>query len=131
MDNQTKTSQTILFIEDEATLHKTFEDALTKEGYTLISALDGETGVRLAKEKKPDLILLDLILPGINGIEVLRELKNIPETQHIPVIVLSNSEDMESIQAAIDLGAQTYLVKINYKLEEVIQKIRDALQSAE
>src|SRR3989344_4326189 len=118
----------ILFIEDEAAIHKTFTDALARDDYEIISALDGEIGLRLAKEKKPDLILLDLILPKMDGFEVLKALKADEETKRIPVIVLTNLEQMEDIQKAIDLGARTYLVKSNYDLKEVVDKIKKATE---
>ena len=72
--------KTILFIEDESALQKTFGEILKQEGYEMISALDGEVGLRLAKDKKPDLILLDLILPRIHGFEVLKKLIEHPKT---------------------------------------------------
>ncbi|MBI2098662.1 MAG: response regulator [Candidatus Wildermuthbacteria bacterium] len=120
----------ILFIEDEPAIHKTLSDALEKEEYEIISALDGEIGLRLAKEKTPDLILLDLVLPKIDGFEVLKSLKANTETERIPVIVLTNLEQMEDIQKAIDLGARTYLVKSNYDLKEVVDKIKKATEEA-
>lgn len=122
------TMKKILFIEDEAAIHKTLSDALEKEEYEIISALDGEIGLRLAKEKAPDLILLDLVLPKIDGFEVLKSLKANTETERIPVIVLTNLEQMEDIQKAIDLGARTYLVKSNYDLKEVVDKIKKATE---
>lgn len=118
----------ILFIEDESALQKTFGDILGQEGYEMISALDGETGLKLAKHKKPDLILLDLILPKMHGIEVLKALKEDEETKDIPVIVLTNLENINDIEKTIELGATTYLVKANYSLEEVVEKIKKALQ---
>jgi len=123
-----KIMKKILFIEDESALQKTFRDILEKEGYQMISALDGESGLRLAKSEKPDLILLDLILPRKDGFEVLKELKEDEATKEIPVIVLTNLEDVESIEKAIGLGATTYLVKAQYTLEEVIQKVKKAIK---
>ncbi len=120
--------KTILFIEDESILQKTFEKIFKKEGYKMISALNGEIGLRLAQLKKPDLILLDLILPKINGFEVLRKLKENKKTKDIPVIVLTNLEEMADIDRAIELGARTYLVKANYSLEEVLEKTKEALE---
>jgi len=122
-------AKTILFIEDESALQKTFGDILGKESYDMISALDGETGLRLAKSKKPDLILLDLILPKVHGFEVLKELKSDPETKDIPIIVLTNSEAIEDVNKAIELGAKTYLVKTQYNLEEVLEKVKKAIEN--
>lgn len=122
--------KTILFVEDESTVHKTLSDALEKEEYRIISALDGEIGLRLAKEKKPNLILLDLVLPKMDGFEVLGALKADEATKDIPVIVLTNLEQMEDIQKAIDLGAKTYLVKSNYELAEVVDMVKKAIAEA-
>ena len=117
----------ILFIEDESALQKTLSDYLKKEGYEVISALDGESGLRLAQTQKPDLILLDLILPKMDGFEVLRKLMENPETKEIPVIILTNLERMEDIGRALELGAKTYLVKANYTLKEVTEKVKQTL----
>ena len=117
----------ILFVEDESALQKTLGEILHQEGYEMISALDGETGLRLAKEKKPDLILLDLILPKIHGLDVLKKIKEDPEIKEIPIIVLTNLEGARDINKAIELGAKTYLVKAQYSLEEVLGKIKKAL----
>jgi len=119
--------KTILFIEDESALQKTFGDILKQEGYEMISALDGEVGLRLAKEKKPDLILLDLILPRVHGFDVLKKLKEDKETKEIPVIVLTNLEGIGDVDKALEMGATTYLVKAQYSLEEVVDKIKKAL----
>jgi len=119
--------KTILFVEDESVLQKTFGEVLKQEGYEVISALDGQIGLRLAKEKNPDLILLDLILPKVHGFDVLKKLKEDKETQEIPVIVLTNLEGIGDVDKALELGATTYLVKAQYTLEEVVEKIKKAL----
>lgn len=116
--------KTILFIEDESALQKTLGEILGQEGFEIISALDGDAGLKIAKAKNPDLILLDLILPKMHGFEVLKKLKAAPETKLIPVIVLTNLERMEDLEKALELGATTYLVKANYTLEEVITKVK-------
>ena len=121
--------KTILFVEDEMALQKTFKDVLEEEGYEIITALDGEVGLKLTKEKKPDLILLDLILPKLDGFEFLEKMKADPEIKNIPVIILTNLERAEDIERALELGATTYLVKANYSLKEVIEKVRKILES--
>lgn len=117
----------ILIIEDEPTLHKALTEFLTEENFSVFSALDGEIGVALAKKEKPDLILLDIILPKKDGYEVLEELKGNEETKRIPVMLLTNLESPEDIDRAFEKGASTYLVKSNYKLEEVVGKIKETL----
>ena len=119
--------KTILFIEDESALQKTLGDFLREEGFKVISALNGEDGLRLAKFKKPDLILLDLILPKMDGFALLKTLKRENSTKKIPIIVLTNLERIEDIDKAISLGATTYLVKANYSLKEVAEKVKQAL----
>jgi len=119
--------KSILFIEDESALQKTFGDLLGTKGYRLISALDGEIGLALAKKEKPDLILLDIVLPKVNGLEVLGKLKDDPETKAIPIVILTNLEGINNVGKALELGATTYLVKAQYSLDEVIEKIEKAL----
>lgn len=118
----------ILFIEDEVAIQRTLGDALRKKGYEVRSALDGEAGLNLAKEEKPDLILLDLILPKKHGLEVLGELRQSEKTKNIPVIILTNLENIGEVEKAIELGATIYLVKANYTLDEVVQKVEKALK---
>ncbi|QQG42776.1 MAG: response regulator [Candidatus Giovannonibacteria bacterium] len=113
----------ILFIEDEESLQKAMGDMLESKGYSALRAVDGESGLAAARREAPDLILLDLILPKKNGFEVLEELKKDPSTKSIPVIVLTNLEGSAEVERALSLGATTYLVKANYKLDELLAKI--------
>ncbi|MBU1102857.1 response regulator [Patescibacteria group bacterium] len=117
--------KTILIVEDEPTLQKTLSVALQQGGYEIKNALDGEVGLALAKEIKPDLILLDLIMPKMDGFEVLGELQKEEGTKDIPVIILTNLESSQDIERALVLGAKTYLVKANYDLKDVIQKVKE------
>jgi len=120
--------QRILIVEDEPTLQKTLSFALERAGYEIKGALDGEIGLRLAKEIKPDLILLDLILPKMDGFEVLEEIKKDENIKDIPVIILTNLESSQDIEKALVLGAKTYLVKANYDLKDVIQKVKENIK---
>lgn len=120
--------KTILFVEDEPTLQKLVGRFLEKEGYQVISALNGETGLNLSRKMNPDLILLDLILPKKDGFEVLEELKRDDQTKDIPVIILTNLESSNDVEKALSLGATTYLVKANYELAEVVKKIKETLK---
>ncbi len=118
----------ILFVEDEPSLQKTVSEILTQEGFKMLSALDGEEGLKLIKKEKPDLILLDLILPKKDGFEVLKEIKEDKETKDIPVIVLTNLEGVGDVEKALSLGAATYLVKASYELEDIVIKVKQALK---
>ncbi len=93
----------------------------------MISALDGEIGLRLAKTKKPDLILLDLILPKVHGFDVLKELKKDETMKTIPVVVLTNLEGIKDVDLALEMGAKAYLIKTQYTLEEVVEKVKKTL----
>lgn len=119
--------QKILAIEDETRLQKMFEEIFKQEGFELFSANDGVSGLKLAEEKMPDIILLDLILPKKNGFEVLKELKDNPRLAKIPVIVLTNLEGARDIEKALSLGAHTYLVKANYSLDDILKKVKEVL----
>ena len=113
----------ILFVEDEEALQRAMGDTLESGGYTVLKALDGEAGLAMAKKELPDLILLDLILPKKNGFEILEDLKKDASVKNIPVIVLTNLEGSAEVERALSLGATTYLVKANYKLDELLGKI--------
>ncbi|MCK5084998.1 MAG: response regulator [Candidatus Pacebacteria bacterium] len=121
MDNKKK----ILVVEDEATLQKALNDVLVQEGYNVLSALDGMLGLDLALKEKPDLILLDVILPKMDGFEVLKKLRE--NDSQIPIIILTNLSDISDIQKALDLGATTYLVKADFHLDDVLKKIKETL----
>lgn len=118
----------ILIIEDEATLQKAMTDYLTMENFDILSALDGEKGLELARTSNPDLILLDIILPKKDGYEVLEELKKDDKTKNIPVVLLTNLESPEDIEKAFAKGASTYLIKSDYKLEDIAKKIKEMLK---
>jgi len=108
----------ILFIEDEEALQRTMGEMLEQNSYSILKALDGEAGLKMAKKELPD-----LILPKKNGFEVLEELKKDSATKNIPVAVLTNLEGSAEVERALALGATTYLVKANYKPDELLAKI--------
>jgi DNA-binding response OmpR family regulator len=118
----------ILLIEDESVLQKALGSALKEQNYEIANAFDGEKGLNIAISQIPDLIILDLILPKKEGFEVLRALKESPETKKIPVIILTNIERIEDIEKALALGAAAYLIKTQYKLEEIVQKVKGILK---
>lgn len=119
---------TILIVEDERHLQTILSDLLKDEGYNVLSAYDGEEALNILSKQSPDLVLLDLILPKKDGFEVLKAMKEDSKIKGIPVIVLTNLEGSSDIEKALDLGAETYLVKANYKLEEILDKIKKAIK---
>lgn len=119
----------ILFIEDEKHLQDILSRALAREGFEVVQAFDGERGTQLAVDSRPDLIILDLIVPKKDGFAVLEDLKSNPDTSRIPVIVLTNLERSEDVERALAMGALTYLVKTDYELKEIVEKVKKALMS--
>jgi DNA-binding response OmpR family regulator len=122
-----KKKKKILMIEDDRFLRKVYKDKLKREGFEFSEATTGEEGLNKAIFEKPDLILLDLILPRKSGFDLLIELKKNPETEKIPVIVLSNLGQESDIKKGLSLGASDYLVKTEISLSEVVEKIKEQI----
>jgi len=120
--------KTILIIEDDKFLRELIAQKLTKEGYKMSEAVDGEEGIKKVKEEKPDLVLLDLILPGIDGFEVLSKMKDDPSLSQIPVIILSNLGQKDDVERGLKLGAVDYLIKAHFTPGEIIEKIKNVLK---
>ncbi len=121
-------AQKILIIEDDKFLRELIVQKLNKEGFNVSEAIDGEEGIKKTKEEKPDLVLLDLILPGIDGFEVLSQMKKDSSLSSIPVIILSNLGQKEDIEKGLKLGAVDYLIKAHFTPGEIIEKIKVALK---
>jgi DNA-binding response OmpR family regulator len=118
----------ILIIEDDKFLRELISRKLSGEGFGVAEAVDGEEGVKKIKEENPDLVLLDLILPGIDGFEVLSKAKEDPKTSSIPIIILSNLGQKEEIEKGLKLGAVDYLIKAHFTPGEIIEKIKNVLK---
>jgi len=117
----------ILLIEDDKFLRELMNKKLLTLGYEVVSAADGESGLVMIKESKPDVVLLDLILPGINGFEVLEKAKQDPEIANIPVVILSNLGQGEDIEKGLALGAKDFLVKAHFTPQEIVNKLKNIL----
>ncbi len=117
----------ILIVEDDRSLQNALVEMIGRENFEVTSAFDGEEAMEKLKEEKPDLILLDIILPKKNGYEVLEEIKKGEEIKNIPVLILTNLEDIDDVQKALDLGATTFMVKSDFSLKDVLEKIKVAL----
>lgn len=118
----------ILIVEDDKFLRELISQKLTKEEYDISEAVDGEEGIKKIKEEKPELVLLDLILPGIDGFEVLSRMKEDPSVSSIPVIILSNLGQKEDVEKGLKLGANDYLIKAHFTPGEIIEKIKTILK---
>jgi len=117
----------ILLIEDDKFLRELIIQKLGKEGFDVVEAAEGEIGVTKMEEEKPDLVLLDLILPGIDGFEVLRRVKANTAVSSIPVIILSNLGQRDDVEKGIELGAVDYLIKAHFTPGEIVEKIKAVL----
>lgn len=118
----------VLIIEDEEMLVNMYISKFTKEGYQAEKALNGRIGLEQAKNIKPDIILLDIMMPEIDGFMVLKDLKNDIATKNIPVIMLTNLGQEEDIAKGNQLGATDYLVKANLTPAQVVEKVKTILK---
>ncbi len=115
----------ILIIEDDKILAELLEKKLKNAGFEVVLAFDGEEGLVSLRANKPDLILLDIVMPQKNGMELMEEMNKNPETNltKIPVIVISNSGQPVEIDRILELGAKDYLIKTEFNPQEVIEKV--------
>ena len=118
----------ILLIEDEEMLANMYETKFKNEGYDIAKALDGETGLKMAAEHKPDVILLDIIMPKLDGFSVLKRLKEDSKLKSVPVILLTNLGQDEDIKKGQALGSAGYLIKANLTPAEVVAKAKEFLK---
>lgn len=117
----------ILVAEDDSFYSNIYKFKLNKEGFLVETATNGDEALKLIRERKPDLILLDLIMPIKDGFETLRELKDDPALKDIKVIVISNLGQDEDITRTKEMGAQDYLVKANMSIQEMMDKVKSYL----
>ncbi len=118
----------ILLIDDDEALLEAIADKLLAKGYTVSSAKNGADGAALALEKHPDLILLDIVMPQMNGWEVLDALNNDAWGKTAHVVMLSNSDDMENISQAVEHNMKEYIIKGAWPLDELVGKIEEKLE---
>lgn len=122
--------ETILIVEDTELLRRIYQDKLTQEGYQTLTAADGLECLNAIGANKVDLVLLDLIMPRMSGLEALEAIKADPRTKDVPVIILSNLGQDADIQRGLDMGASDYLIKNSAKPADVSAKISATLQLA-
>lgn len=115
----------ILIIEDDVFLNKAYQIKLSAQNFSVVFALEGEDGMKKVYSEKPDLILLDLMLPKKSGFEILEEMQKTPDVKKIPVLILSNLGQEDDVRRALELGAKDYFVKSDVKLETVVEKVKE------
>jgi len=124
MNNQAKK---ILIIEDDSALRQAVSDKLNREGYKVIEARNGQEGLDKAFTSKPDLILLDIIMPKMQGLEVLEKIREDQWGQGAEIILMTNLAEDNKVAKALKLGVKDYLIKGDWKLEDVLKKVREKL----
>lgn len=114
----------ILLVEDDEMLAEMYVTKFSKEGFQIMKAEDGATGLELAKKERPDLILLDIIMPKLDGFAVLKELKKDPNTANTHILILTNLGQVDDMEKGRKLGADDYFVKANHTPAEIVEKVR-------
>lgn len=117
----------ILLVEDDRFLRRACAAGLRQRGWTVLTAVDGEEALRMIQNERIDLVLLDMLMPKLHGLDVMRALKAEERTQSIPVLVLSNSSREQDVQEIMQLGAVGYLVKANLSLQELGNRVAELL----
>lgn len=118
----------VLLVEDDTFLANIYKTKLEMEKFKVTAAENGEDGLDAAKKKKPDIILLDILMPKMDGFAVLEELKKAPETKGIPVILLTNLGQKDDVERGLEMGAVDYLIKAHTKPSETVEKIKSVLK---
>ena len=127
MDKEEKKEKKIVLVEDDSLMSSILATHLIKEGFDIISVTEGAQAFERIQAEQPSIVLLDIVLPGIGGFDILAKLKQDESTKSIPVLILSNLGSKEEIERGIDLGAEDYLVKANSMVEEITGKIQKIL----
>jgi DNA-binding response OmpR family regulator len=123
-----KNNINILLVEDDVFLVEIYQKKFEMEGFKVMVATNGEKGLADAQKKKPDVVLLDILLPKLDGFAVLDKLKADPETKKIPVILLTNLGQKDDVERGLAAGAEDYLIKTHFKPSEVVDKVRKVLK---
>ena len=127
LNNQAVNQSKILVVEDDPFVSNLLIKNLLSAGYSVINAVDGQKALTMLETERPQVILLDLLLPGLDGFEVLKKIKANPETSKIPVFILSNLGSQDDINKALQLGATDYIIKANFTLTEIVERIKNVL----
>jgi len=118
----------ILIVEDEPSLIRVLNDKFSEEGFEVFLAHDGEEGLKKSLEEHPELILLDIIMPKMDGVTMLKKLREDDWGKDVPVILLTNLSESEKIAEATKQGVYDYLIKSDWKINDVVKKVRERLQ---
>ena len=118
---------TVLIVEDEQSLRQTLVDKLTREGFDVLEAKNGEEGLERALKKHPDLILLDIIMPVMDGMTMMKKIHEDKWGRGVPVIMLTNLSDIERVSKAVESGVYEYLIKSDWKIGDLVKRVKEKL----
>jgi DNA-binding response OmpR family regulator len=121
------TKKKVLIVEDDKALRNVLKDKLNNENFSVLVANDGKEGLSVAEKKKPDLILLDIIMPKMNGLEMLKKLREDRWGKTVPILLLTNDSNPEHMRETLKVDASDYLIKSDWNLEDIIKKIKETL----
>jgi DNA-binding response OmpR family regulator len=119
--------KTILIVEDDLALLRALHQKLISEGFNVIEAKDGKTGLEIALQKQPDLILLDIVMPIMDGMSMLEELRKDKWGEKVPIVILTNLSSPDNFSTALKHKVFDYLVKANWTLQDVVNKVKERL----
>lgn len=118
----------VLIIEDDSYISDMYRIKLESENFEVVTAKDGIIGIGIIEKQKPDIVLLDIVMPKIDGFSVLKTIKKNPELKEIPIVLLTNLSQKENVERGFELGADSYIIKAHFTPSEVVKKIKDILE---
>lgn len=127
MQKNSKNTVKILLVEDDSFLSSVYATKFELEGFTVLHASDGEQGLKVTEKNMPNIILLDILMPKMDGFEMLHRLKLDPKLMHIPVVMLTNLGQKEDVERCLKEGAVDYLIKAHFVPGEAVNKVRKIL----
>lgn len=119
----------VLIIEDDSYISEMYKIKLESEDFEVIVAKDGIVGIKTLEKQKPDIVLLDVVMPKVDGFSVLKTIKKNPELKEIPIVLLTNLSQKENVERGFELGANSYIIKAHFTPSEVVAKVKDILKT--
>ena len=126
MDKDKKAS--VLIIEDDSYISDMYRIKLESENFEVTTAEDGIAGLKILRKQKPDIVLLDIVMPKVDGFNILKTIKRNPELKEIPIVLLTNLSQKENVERGFELGADSYIIKAHFTPSEVVEKVKDILK---
>ncbi len=123
-----ESAKNLLIVEDEAPLLRILSDRFSAEGFRVFAAANGEEGLKMAFESKPDLMLIDILMPKMDGLTMLAKIRINPELANTPAIMLTNLNDPDATAKALESGAYDYIIKTDWDLDDVIKRVKEKMK---